>query len=162
MQKITSCLWFDTEGEEAARFYTSVFPNSRIVEVARYGEAGPRAAGTVMTVTFELGGQKFVALNGGPEFTFNEAISFQVSCETQDEVDAFWSKLSDGGEEGPCGWLKDRYGVSWQIVPTRLPELLSDPDQEKSQRVMRAMLEMKKIEIDALERAAAAPQAAAR
>ena len=162
MQKITSCLWFDTEGEEAARFYTSVFPNSRIVEVARYGEAGPRAAGTVMTVTFELGGQKFVALNGGPEFTFNEAISFQVSCETQDEVDAFWSKLSDGGEEGPCGWLKDRYGVSWQIVPTRLPELLSDPDQEKSQRVMRAMLEMKKIEIDALERAAGAPQAAAR
>jgi predicted 3-demethylubiquinone-9 3-methyltransferase (glyoxalase superfamily) len=107
-----------------------------------------------MTVSFELDGQKFVALNGGPEFTFNEAISFQVSCKTQEEVDAFWTKLTDGGEQGPCGWLKDRYGVSWQIIPTVLPELLSDPDQEKSQRVMRAMLEMKKLEIDALERAA--------
>jgi predicted 3-demethylubiquinone-9 3-methyltransferase (glyoxalase superfamily) len=155
MQKVTPCLWFDTEGEEAARFYTSVFPNSRIVEVARYGEAGPRPAGTVMTVSFELDGQSFVALNGGPQFTFNEAISFQVSCETQEEVDAFWSTLSEGGEEGPCGWLKDRFGVSWQIVPTALPELLDDPDREKAQRVMRAMLSMKKIEIDALERAAA-------
>jgi predicted 3-demethylubiquinone-9 3-methyltransferase (glyoxalase superfamily) len=155
MQKITPCLWFDTEGEEAARFYTSVFPDSRIVDVSRYGEAGPRPAGTVMTVSFELDGQEFVALNGGPEFTFNEAISFQVSCETQEEVDAFWSALSEGGEEGPCGWLKDKYGVSWQIVPTALPRLLADPDREKSQRVMRAMLEMKKIEIDALERAAA-------
>ena len=155
MHEITPCLWFDTEGEEAAKFYTSVFPNSRIVDVARYGEAGPRSAGTVMTVSFELDGQKFVALNGGPEFTFNEAISFQVSGKTQDEVDAFWSQLSEGGEEGPCGWLKDRYGVSWQIVPSVLPELLSDPDQEKSQRVMRAMLKMKRIEIDALERAAA-------
>jgi predicted 3-demethylubiquinone-9 3-methyltransferase (glyoxalase superfamily) len=155
MQKIAPCLWFDTEGEEAARFYTSVFPNSRIVDVARYGEAGPRAEGTVMTVSFELDGQKFVALNGGPEFTFNEAISFQVSCDTQEEVDAFWSKLSEGGEEGPCGWLKDKFRVSWQIVPTVLPELLGDPDAEKSQRVMRAMLSMKKIEIDALERAAA-------
>jgi predicted 3-demethylubiquinone-9 3-methyltransferase (glyoxalase superfamily) len=155
MQKITPCLWFDTEGEEAAKFYTSVFPNSKIVDVARYGSAGPRPEGTVMTVSFELDGQKLVALNGGPEFTFNEAISFQVDCKTQEEVDAFWSKLSEGGEEGPCGWLKDRYGVSWQIVPTRLPELLGDPDQEKSQRVMAAMLSMKKIEIDALERAAA-------
>jgi predicted 3-demethylubiquinone-9 3-methyltransferase (glyoxalase superfamily) len=154
MQKITPCLWFDTEGEEAAKFYTSVFPNSRIVDVARYGSAGPRPEGTVMTVSFELDGQQFVALNGGPEFTFNEAISFQVDCKTQDEVDTFWSTLSEGGEEGPCGWLKDRYGVSWQIVPTVLPELLSDPDQEKAQRVMRAMLNMKKIEIDALERAA--------
>jgi predicted 3-demethylubiquinone-9 3-methyltransferase (glyoxalase superfamily) len=154
MQKITPCLWFDTEGEEAAKFYTSVFPNSRIVDVARYGSAGPRPQGTVMTVSFELDGQQFVALNGGPEFTFNEAISFQVDCKTQDEVDTFWSTLSEGGEEGPCGWLKDRYGVSWQIVPTVLPELLSDPDQEKAQRVMRAMLNMKKIEIDALERAA--------
>jgi predicted 3-demethylubiquinone-9 3-methyltransferase (glyoxalase superfamily) len=108
-----------------------------------------------MTVSFELDGHKFVALNGGPDFTFNEAISFQVSCKTQEEVDAFWTKLTDGGEQGPCGWLKDRYGVSWQIIPTVLPELLSDPDQEKSQRVMRAMLEMKKLEIDALERAAA-------
>jgi predicted 3-demethylubiquinone-9 3-methyltransferase (glyoxalase superfamily) len=155
MQKITPCLWFDTEGEEAARFYTSVFPNSRIVDVARFGEAGPRPEGMVMTVSFELGGQKFVALNGGPDFTFNEAISFQVSCETQEEVDAFWSTLSEGGEEGPCGWLKDRYGVSWQIIPRVLPELIGDPDAEKSQRVMRAMLNMRKIEIDALERAAA-------
>ena len=155
MHEITPCLWFDTDGEEAAKFYTSVFPNSRIVDVARYGEAGPRAEGTVMTVSFELDGQKFVALNGGPEFRFSEAISFQVSCKTQDEVDSFWSKLSEGGEEGPCGWLKDRYGLSWQIIPTALPELLSDPDPEKSQRVMRAMLKMKKIEIDALERAAA-------
>ncbi len=155
MQKITPCLWFDTEGEEAASFYTSVFPNSRILEVARYGEAGPRPEGTVMTVSIELDGQRFIALNGGPEFTFSEAISFQVDCKTQEEVDTFWSKLSEGGEEGPCGWLKDRYGVSWQIVPTVLPELLGDPDREKSQRVMRAMLNMKKIEIDALERAAA-------
>ena len=155
MKGLTPCLWFDTEGEEAAEFYTSVFPNSRIRDVARYGSAGPRPEGTVMTVSFELDGQEFVALNGGPDFKFNEAISFQVSCEGQEEVDAFWSKLSDGGEEGPCGWLKDRYGVSWQIIPTALPELLSDPDPEKSQRVMAAMLEMGKIEIDELERAAA-------
>jgi predicted 3-demethylubiquinone-9 3-methyltransferase (glyoxalase superfamily) len=156
MQKITPFLWFDTEGEEAARFYTSVFPNSRIVEVAHYGSAGPRPEGMVMTVTFELDGQTFVALNGGPEFTFNEAISFEVSCESQEEVDSYWSTLSMGGEEGPCGWLKDRFGVSWQIVPTRLTELLLDPDREKSQRVMEAMLKMKKIEIDELEQAAAA------
>ena len=156
MHEITPCLWFDTEGEEAATFYTSVFPNSRILEVARYGDAGPRPAGTVMTVSFELDGTKFVALNGGPDFTFNEAISFQVSCHDQEQVDAFWSTLSEGGEEGPCGWLKDRYGVSWQIIPTALPRLLSDPDPERAQRVMAAMLEMKKIEIDALERAAAA------
>jgi predicted 3-demethylubiquinone-9 3-methyltransferase (glyoxalase superfamily) len=156
MKGITPCLWFDTEGEEAANFYTSVFPNSRIVEVARYGSAGPRPEGTVMTVSFELDGREFVALNGGPEFTFNESISFQVNCETQEEVDTYWSTLSEGGEEGPCGWLKDKYGMSWQIVPIVLPELLRDPDREKSQRVMRAMLSMKKIEIDALERAAAA------
>ena len=156
MQKITPCLWFDTEGEEAATFYTSVFPNSRVVDVARYGAGGPRPEGTVMTVSFELDGQKFVALNGGPYFTFDEAISFQVTCKTQEEVDAFWSKLSQGGEEGPCGWLKDKYGLSWQIVPTALPELLADPDPEKAQRVMQAMLGMKKIEIGALERAAAA------
>jgi predicted 3-demethylubiquinone-9 3-methyltransferase (glyoxalase superfamily) len=155
MQEITPCLWFDTEGEEAARFYTSVFPNSKILDVARYGSAGPRPEGTVMTVNFELEGQEFVALNGGPEFTFNEAISFQVMCENQDEVDTFWSTLSEGGEEGPCGWLKDRFGLSWQIVPTALPKLLGDPDREKSQRVMAAMLKMKKIEIDALEQAAA-------
>ncbi len=156
MPKITPWLWFDTEGEEAARFYTSVFPNSKIVEIAHYGSAGPRPEGMVMTVSFELDGQPFVALNGGPDFTFNEATSFEVSCKTQEEVDAYWDKLSDGGEEGPCGWLKDRYGVSWQIIPTALPELLADPDREKSQRVMEAMLKMKKIEIDALERAAAA------
>ena len=156
MTEITPCLWFDTEGEDAANFYASVFPNSRIVEVARYGSAGPRAEGTVMTVTFELDRQKFVALNGGPDFTFNEAISFQVSCNDQEEVDSYWSKLSDGGEEGPCGWLKDRYGISWQIIPTALPRLLSDPDRERSQRVMQAMLSMKKIEIYELERAAAA------
>jgi predicted 3-demethylubiquinone-9 3-methyltransferase (glyoxalase superfamily) len=154
MHEITPCLWFDTEGEEAANFYTSVFPNSKILEVARYGEAGPRPAGTVMVVNFELDGRKFVALNGGPQFTFSEAISFQVSCKNQEEVDAYWSKLSDGGEEGPCGWLKDKFGLSWQIVPTRLIELLRDPDQEKSQRVMAAMMSMKKIEIDDLEQAA--------
>jgi predicted 3-demethylubiquinone-9 3-methyltransferase (glyoxalase superfamily) len=156
MQKITPCLWFDTDGEDAATFYTSVFPNSKITDVARYGEAGPRAEGSVMTVAFELDGQKFVALNGGPDFKFNEAISFQVDCKTQEEVDTFWSKLSEGGEEGPCGWLKDKFGVSWQIVPTILSELLGDPDREKSQRVMAAMLKMGKIEIGALERAAAA------
>ena len=154
-QQIIPCLWFDTEGEEAAQFYTSLFPNSKIVDIARYGSAGPRPEGTVMTVTFELDGQRFVALNGGPDFTFNEAISFQVSCETQDEVDRFWSTLSEGGQEGPCGWLKDRFGVSWQIVPKRLPELLGDSDREKSQRVMAAMLQMGKIEIGELERAAA-------
>jgi predicted 3-demethylubiquinone-9 3-methyltransferase (glyoxalase superfamily) len=155
MQKITPCLWFDTEGEEAATFYTSVFPNSRIVDVTRYGSAGPRAEGTVMTVSFELDGQTFTALNGGPEFTFNEALSLEVACKDQEEVDSLWNALSEGGEEGPCGWLKDRYGVSWQIIPTALPELLADPDREKSQRVMQAMLKMQKIEIDELERAAA-------
>ena len=156
MGGITPCLWFDTEGEEAARFYTSVFPRSRITDVARYGSAGPRPEGMVMTVSFELDGLKFVALNGGPEFTFSEAVSFQVFCETQDEVDSYWSTLSEGGQEGPCGWLKDKFGLSWQIVPTRLTELLEDPDREKSQRVMAAMMEMRKIDVDALERAAAA------
>jgi predicted 3-demethylubiquinone-9 3-methyltransferase (glyoxalase superfamily) len=156
MQKLTPCLWFDTEGEEAATFYTSVFPNSKILEAAHYGSAGPRTEGTVMTVNFELDGQEIIALNGGPNFTFNEAISFEVSCESQEEVDRFWSTLSEGGEEGPCGWLKDRFGVSWQIVPTRLIELITDPDQEKAQRAMAAMLKMRKIEIDELERAAAA------
>ena len=156
MREITPCLWFDTEGEEAAKFYTSIFPNSRITDIARYGSAGPRPEGTVMTVSFELAGQKFVALNGGPQFTFSEAISFQVSCESQEEVDRYWSTLSEGGEQGPCGWLKDKFGLSWQIVPKRLPELLGDEDREKSQRVMAAMLNMKKIEIDELERAAAA------
>jgi predicted 3-demethylubiquinone-9 3-methyltransferase (glyoxalase superfamily) len=156
MPTITPFLWFDTQSEEAATFYTSVFPNSRIVEVTRYGSAGPRAEGMVMTVVFELDGQRFTALNGGPGFTFNEAISLEVSCKDQEEVDSYWSKLGEGGEEGPCGWLKDRFGVSWQIVPTLLSELIADPDREKSQRVMAAMLQMRKIEIDGLERAAAA------
>jgi predicted 3-demethylubiquinone-9 3-methyltransferase (glyoxalase superfamily) len=156
MQKLTTCLWFDTEGEEAARFYTSVFPNSRLGKITRYGSAGPRPEGAVMTVSFELDGREFVALNGGPQYTFTEAVSFQVFCETQEEVDRYWSTLSEGGEEGPCGWLKDRFGLSWQVVPTALPELLEDPDAEKAQRVMQAMLGMKKIEIAELERAAAA------
>ena len=156
MQKITTCLWFDTVGEEAARFYTSVFPNSKLGTITQYGSAGPRPEGTVMTVSFELDGREFVALNGGPEYTFSEAISFQVFCETQDEVDSYWRTLSEGGEEGPCGWLKDRFGLSWQIIPTALTRLLEDPDREKSQRGMQAMLGMRKIEIAELERAAAA------
>jgi predicted 3-demethylubiquinone-9 3-methyltransferase (glyoxalase superfamily) len=156
MPRITPCLWFDTQGEEAAEFYTSIFPNSRILEVAHYGDAGPRPAGTVMTVLFELDGQRFEALNGGPEFTFDEAISFQVDCRSQEEVDDYWSRLGDGGQEGPCGWLKDRFGVSWQIVPARLIELLKDPDPDVSQRVMAAMLQMKKIDVAALEQAAEA------
>lgn len=157
MSTITPCLWFDTQGEEAAAFYTSIFKNSRILHTARHGEAGPRPAGSVMTVSFELDGLRFVALNGGPEFAFTEAISFQVGCHSQEEVDEYWSRLGDGGEEGRCGWLKDRYGISWQIVPSRLSELLGDPDPETSQRVMRAMLKMKRIEIATLEQAASAP-----
>jgi predicted 3-demethylubiquinone-9 3-methyltransferase (glyoxalase superfamily) len=156
MPQLTPCLWFDTEGEDAAKLYTSVFPNSKIVDVARYGSAGPRPEGTVMTVNFELDGQEFLALNGGPDFTFSEAVSFQIPCRDQDEVDHYWEKLGEGGEHGPCGWLKDRFGLSWQVVPNRLPELLSDPDREKSQRVMAAMMKMGKIEIDELEQAAAA------
>jgi predicted 3-demethylubiquinone-9 3-methyltransferase (glyoxalase superfamily) len=156
MQKLTPCLWFDTEGEDAANFYTSIFPSSRIVKTSYYGSAGPRPEGSVMTVEFELDGRRFVALNGGPQYTFSEAISFQVDCETQEEVDEYWAKLSEGGEEGPCGWLKDRFGLSWQIVPSALPRLLGDPDREKAQRVMAAMLKMRKIQIDELEAAAAA------
>jgi len=156
MPKITPCLWFDTQGEEAARFYTSIFPNSRIVDVAHYGEAGPRDAGTVMVVQFELDGQEFVALNGGPEFTFDEAISFQIDCADQEEVDRYSEALTDGGEQGPCGWVKDRFGLSWQVVPKRMIELLSDPDEAKAQRAMAAMLEMRKIDIAAVEAAAAA------
>lgn len=155
MNGITPCLWFDTEGEAAAELYTSVFPNSRIVNVTRYGSAGPREAGTVMTVSFELDGKPFLALNGGPGRAFSEAVSFQVACETQEEVDAYWTTLSAGGEEGPCGWLKDRFGLSWQIVPTALPRLLGSADPETAQRVMGVMLGMKKIEISALEEAAA-------
>ena len=154
MTRITPCLWFDTEGEEAATFYVSLFKNSRITEVSRYGEAGPRAAGTVMVVSFELDGQPFTALNGGPEFTFNEAISLQIDCQSQEEVDYYWDGLTAGGEEGPCGWLKDRYGVSWQVVPSALITLLQDPDPGRSQRAMAAMLTMKKIDIAALHAAA--------
>ena len=156
MPNVTPWLWFDTEGEEAAEFYTSVFPNSQVVEVTHYGSANPQQEGTVMTVTFDLDGQRFSALNGGPQFTFNEAVSFQVLCADQDEVDYYWDALSEGGEQGPCGWLKDRYGLSWQIVPNALYELLGDPDREKSQRVMAAMLEMGKLEIAGLEAAATA------
>jgi predicted 3-demethylubiquinone-9 3-methyltransferase (glyoxalase superfamily) len=154
LTKITPCLWFDTEGEAAATFYTSVFDNSRITSVTHYGSAGPRPEGMVLTVEFELDGQPFTALNGGPDFSFSEALSLQVNCESQAEVDHFWTKLGDGGEPGPCGWLKDRYGVSWQIVPTRLTELITDPDPERSQRAMKAMLAMGKIDIAEVERAA--------
>ncbi len=154
MKTIIPCLWFNTEAEDAANFYTSVFEDAKVTGISRYGDAGPGEAGTVLTVGFELRGQEFVALNGGPEFTFSEALSFQVSCESQDEVDRFWNALSEGGEEGPCGWLKDKYGLSWQIIPTVLPELLSDPDPERSQRAMTAMLAMHKIDIAELRRAA--------
>ncbi len=152
--KITPCLWFDTQAEDAARFYTGIFDNSRIVDISRYGEAGPRPAGTVMTVNFELAGQPFVALNGGPEFTFDEAISFQVSCESQAEVDDLWAKLTEGGEESQCGWLKDKFGLSWQIIPKALFQLLGDPDPGRSQRAMQAMLGMRKLDIDEMQRAA--------
>jgi len=155
LTKITPFLWFDTQGEEAATFYTSLFENSRILEVARYGAAGPRPEGMVMTVSFELEGQRFVALNGGPDFRFTEAVSFAISCDTQAEVDRFWSRLSEGGEEGPCGWLKDRYGLSWQVIPRRLEELLADPDPDRAQKAMAAMLGMGKIDIEGLEKAAA-------
>lgn len=153
MQKITPFLWFDHEAEEAASFYVSLFEDSRIVNIARYGEAGPGPAGAVMTVAFQLAGQEFTALNGGPQFKFTEAISFVVNCETQVEVDELWDKLSEGGEKGPCGWLKDRYGVSWQIVPIILGEMLSDPDPARAQRVMEAMLQIGKLEIETLKQA---------
>jgi predicted 3-demethylubiquinone-9 3-methyltransferase (glyoxalase superfamily) len=153
LQKISPFLWFDNQAEEAAKFYISIFKNSKILKVARYGEAGPRPKGSVMTVDFLLEGQEFTALNGGPLFKFTEAVSFVVSCETQQEVDDLWEKLSEGGEEGQCGWLKDKYGLSWQIVPSVLVKMLSDSDAEKAQRVMRAMLKMRKIDIDGLRRA---------
>jgi predicted 3-demethylubiquinone-9 3-methyltransferase (glyoxalase superfamily) len=156
---ITPSLWFDTQAEEAARYWTSIFPNSRILEVTHYGDAGPREAGMVMTVAFELDGTRFVALNGGPQFTFDEAISFEVPCSSQEEVDRYWERLADGGQEGPCGWVKDRYGVSWQVVPQRLNELIADPDPAVSQAAMAAMLQMGKIDIAALEDAAAGARA---
>lgn len=152
--KIRPCLWFDTQGEEAANFYVSIFDNSSITSVTRRGETAPGEAGTVLTVGFQIDGQEILALNGGPEFTFSEAISFQVDCETQEEVDRLWNALSEGGEEGPCGWLKDRFGLSWQIVPTVLPRLLSDPDQGRADRTMTAMLGMGKLDIRALIEAA--------
>jgi predicted 3-demethylubiquinone-9 3-methyltransferase (glyoxalase superfamily) len=160
-QRITPFLWFDDQAEEAARYYTSIFKNSRILKVARYGKAGQEAhgrpPGSVMTVAFELDGQPFVALNGGPIFKFNESISFVVNCETQEEVDYYWEKLSEGGDEKAqvCGWLKDKYGLSWQVIPSILPELMSDPDAGRSERAMTAMLKMKKIDIGELKRAAA-------
>lgn len=153
MQKITPFLWFDTQAEEAMNFYVSIFKNSKVLAVTRYGEAGPGPRGTVMTANFLLDGQEFVALNGGPTFQFTPAISFAVNCETQDEVDELWAKLSAGGREDQCAWLQDKYGLSWQIVPTPLIKLLSDPDPVKAQRVMAAMMKMKKIDIAALQRA---------
>jgi predicted 3-demethylubiquinone-9 3-methyltransferase (glyoxalase superfamily) len=160
-QKITPCLWFDSEAEEAANAYVAVFKNSRILRTSRYGKEGHevhgRQAGSVMTVEFEIDGQRFVALNGGPHFKFNEAVSFQVHCATQEEIDYYWDALTKQGSEGPCGWLKDKYGLSWQIVPTVLPEMLMDPDPEKSGRVTQAFLQMKKFNIAALERAYRGP-----
>lgn len=153
MQKIIPFLWFDNQAEEAANFYTSIFKNSKIVSINHYGEAGPRPKGTVMSVTFELEGQEFYALNGGPVFTFSPAISFFVNCETQEEVDELWEKLSAGGEKQGPGWIKDKYGLSWQVVPTVLGEMLNDPDPEKSQRVMQAMMQMNKIDIEKLKQA---------
>jgi predicted 3-demethylubiquinone-9 3-methyltransferase (glyoxalase superfamily) len=159
-QKITPCLWFDSQAEEAAKFYASVFKNSKIGKISRYGKEGfethGRTAGTVMTVEFEIDGQKFVALNGGPHFRFNEAVSFQIHCDTQQEIDYFWSKLGEGGQEQPCGWLKDKFGLSWQVVPKALPEMLMDENSDKAQRVMRSMLQMRKIDLAALKRAQAA------
>jgi predicted 3-demethylubiquinone-9 3-methyltransferase (glyoxalase superfamily) len=157
MQKITPFLWYDDKAEEAANFYVSIFKNSKIGGITRYDEEGSKAAGrpkgTVMTIEFQLEGQEFVALNGGPHFKFTEAVSFVVNCETQEEVDEFWKKLSDGGEEVQCGWLKDKYGLSWQVVPTVLPKMLQDKDAAKAQRVMKAMLQMKKIDIPTLKQA---------
>jgi predicted 3-demethylubiquinone-9 3-methyltransferase (glyoxalase superfamily) len=153
MQKITPFLWFDDQAEEAMNFYVSIFKNSKVGGVSRYGEGGPGPKGMVMTATFQLDGQEFMALNGGPEFPFTEAISFFVSCETQQEVDELWEKLSEGGEAGRCGWLKDKFGLSWQIIPTALGELLSDKDAGKAGRVMEAMLQMNKIDIQVLKRA---------
>jgi predicted 3-demethylubiquinone-9 3-methyltransferase (glyoxalase superfamily) len=156
-QKISACLWFDSEAEDAAKFYTSIFENSRINKVSRYGKAGRevhgKEPGSVLTVEFEIEGQTFTALNGGPLFKFNEAVSFQVFCDTQNEIDDFWSKLTAGGRESQCGWLKDKYGLSWQVVPSILPELLTNADGAKSERVMAALMSMKKFDLAALKRA---------
>lgn len=154
MPRIIPNLWFDTEAEEAAAFYTSIFEDSRIVGLTRYPEDAPREAGLVMTVEFELDGQRFVGINGGPQFKFDEAVSLQIDCETQEDVDYYWERLTDGGEEGPCGWLKDRFGLSWQVVPAGMDELFADADPERSRRAMQAMLGMKKLDAAALRRAA--------
>jgi predicted 3-demethylubiquinone-9 3-methyltransferase (glyoxalase superfamily) len=155
MPEITPNLWFDTQAEEAAAFYVSVFPNSRVTAVTHYTEAGPRPAGTVMTVEFELDGRRFVGINGGPEFTFDEAVSFQIDCDDQAEIDRYWAALlAGGGQEGPCGWLKDRFGLSWQVVPKGMHAFFADPDTARVNRAMEAMLGMRKIDIAALERAA--------
>ena len=153
MTQITPCLWFDTQAEEAARFYTSVFKNSRIINTSYYSEVGPRPAGTVLEVSFELDGQPFMALNGGPEFTFSEAVSFIVDCHGQEEVDYYWDRLLEGGEESMCGWLKDKFGVSWQIVPSELGEMMSSTDAGKARRVTEALLQMRKLDIAELRRA---------
>ena len=153
-QKIVPNLWFDTEAEEAAEFYTSVFDNSRIVNVTHYTESAPREAGMVMTVEFELDGQRFIGINGGDQFKFDEAVSFEIECETQDEVDYFWEKLTDGGEEGQCGWLKDRFGLSWQVVPTGMDEVFASSDPERAARAMEAMLKMSKLDLAMLRAAA--------
>ena len=155
MPKITPFLWFDNQAEDAAKFYVSIFKNSRVVSITRYGDAGPGPKGSIMTVIFELDGQPFIALNAGPHFKFNEAISFVIDCKTQKQVDAYWDKLtSGGGQPSMCGWLKDKYGLSWQVTPTKLSKLLADPDPKKSKRVMEGMLKMQKIEIPVLEKAA--------
>jgi predicted 3-demethylubiquinone-9 3-methyltransferase (glyoxalase superfamily) len=154
MPKIVPNLWFDTRSEEAAEFYVSVFPNSRVLNVSHYTDAGPRPAGTVLVVEFELDGQRFTAINGGPQFTFDEAVSFLIECADQGEIDYYWGKLIDGGEEGPCGWLKDRYGLSWQVVPAGLAELMCDPDERRRERAMRAVLGMKKLDLAAIHAAA--------
>jgi len=153
-EKIIPNLWFDAEAEEAADFYTTVFPKSRVVTKTHYPEGAPREAGMVMTVEFELDGQRFVGINGGPQFSFDEAVSFQVTCESQEELDYYWERLSEGGQEGPCGWLKDRFGLSWQVVPKGMDEVFADPDPERARRAMQAMLKMGKIDIAALRRAA--------
>ena len=153
-QKISPNLWFDTEAEEAANFYVSVFPNSRIVNVTHYTGAGPRPEGEVMTVEFELDGQRFVGINGGPQFKFSEAVSFEISCDDQEAIDYYWEKLTDGGEEGPCGWCKDKFGLSWQVTPVGMDELFADPDRSKAERAMNAMFEMKKLDIAQLKAAA--------
>ncbi|KAI9792477.1 MAG: hypothetical protein M1833_001090 [Piccolia ochrophora] len=154
MPNVIPTLWFDTEGEEAAKFYTSVFPNSSITDIARYPPGSPRPQGTVMTVTFKLDGKEYMALNGGPEFHFTEALSLQILCDTQDEIDHFWTKLAEGGGHGPCGWLKDKFGLSWQVCPPMLDKLLVDPDPKRAERVMSAMLKMGKIDIAELQKAA--------